>query len=161
MSKRSEKRSTTFPLPSSPHCAPRMITLLMSKPIHSTACDNLTLYAAFGSLLEARREWIWTTDSGNFNRQAEDLPALRRVQGQRASDEAEYRVLAEKHFPVLVAPVGTRRAVRQRSRPDGARVAPRHDRRCAGFFGCAARGRVLQQRSECEELFDRGLGGAG
>src|SRR5215475_6796107 len=32
MSKGSEKRSTTFPLPSSPHCAPRMMTLLMANP---------------------------------------------------------------------------------------------------------------------------------
>src|SRR5580704_12556950 len=105
MSKRSEKRSTTLPLPSSPHWAPRMMILLMAKPIHSTACDNLAFYAAFGSLPEARGERIWTTDSDHLHREAEDLPALRRIQSQRAPEQAQYRGAAEARSPLLGAPV--------------------------------------------------------
>src|SRR5271154_154401 len=119
MSKRSEKRSTTLPLPSSPHWAPRMMILLMAKPIHSTACDNLAFYAAFGSLLEARGERIWTTDSGDLHREAENLSALRRIQSQRAPDEAQYGGAAKAHSPILDASSRGRSGVRQGSGADG------------------------------------------
>src|ERR1035438_6154245 len=52
MSKRSEKRSTIFPLPSSPHWDPRMITFpILVKPIHSTV---------FGSTVAVLgRQWVF------------------------------------------------------------------------------------------------------
>src|ERR1700722_15825066 len=152
MSKRSERRSTIFPLPSSPHWAPRMMILLMAKPIHSTACDNLAFYAAFGSLLEARGERIWTTDSVHRHREAEDLPALRRIQSQRAHDQAQYGSAAETHSAVLDAPVRGGPGVRQGSGADRAGIAPGHDRGGAGLSGNAARRRLLQQGHPRQEL---------
>src|ERR1700677_3040601 len=141
MSKRSEKRSTTLPLPSSPHWAPRIMILLMAKPIHSTACDNLGFDAAFGSLPEARGERIWKTDSDYFHRQAENLPALRCIQRQRSPDQAQYGGAPEAHSQILGALVRGGSGVRQGPGADRAGIAPGHDRGGARLFGDAARRR--------------------
>src|ERR1700733_6768160 len=161
MSKRSESRSTILPLPSSPHWAPRMMILLMAKPIHSTACDNLGFYGAFRSLLEARGERIRTTDSVHRHWEAENLPALRCIQSQRAHDQAQYRSAAEAHSPVLGAPVRGGPGVRQGSGANRAGIAPGHDRGGAGLSGDAARRRLLQQGHQRQELFDGRLGREG
>src|ERR1035438_765383 len=58
MSNRAEKRSTIFPLPSSPHCDPKIMTFpILTKPIHSTVvgqaiafCRLLALAVALASL---------------------------------------------------------------------------------------------------------------
>src|SRR6476469_11255071 len=50
MSKRSEKRSTIFPLPSSPHWEPRMITFpILSKPIYCSVEANRQIGSGIAS----------------------------------------------------------------------------------------------------------------
>src|SRR5690349_17291207 len=116
MSKCSQNRSTILPLPSSPHCAPRIMTLLMAKPDYCSAWgesapvnsailllggwSSLVLrceHAALRGVSEARRGGFYTIGSRDFPGKVENVSALRCVQDAHASGKAQHRASPQSH----------------------------------------------------------------
>src|SRR5260370_52148 len=91
----SANRSTTFPLPSSPHCAPNTTTFCMCGPktlqlYRETASPSnatLAFYAALGDFPRVGGRIVHQAPAQHLDRQAQDLPALRSHEGAPAQAE--------------------------------------------------------------------------
>src|SRR5579862_671274 len=166
MSKRSQNKSTIFPLPSSPHCAPRMMILLMTltRLLYRAGrscravlrCDH----AALRGLPEARRGRIRSTGARYFHRQVENLPAFRSAEDPRAYGETEYRAFAQGHPPAVDANQRRRRGIRQGLRPGRADFALGPDCRGIGLSEHSQPERIFRERPGCQPIFDGRLGAA-
>src|SRR5712691_12196628 len=161
MSNRSEKRSTIFPFPSSPHWAPKITTLLISsfqlstlgpqapKPTIVPHCATLTFYAIDGCFCVAWGGWVRPAHARRFHGQAQDLPTLRPLQDPYSPDQAEFRDFTKSRATAMGPVCGKRRGVCARPFPSRAGQPPGHDCRGVEFLGNSSRRRLFRQRPGC------------